>query len=177
MPDILLKHIFLGQIDNMFANRLILQLLWSVLHHMLFATYLELFSKLITVSYMIVGKKFFCGAMLDPKLGVGLHWLAEKCRSGTIRRQDAPDGIVVALGAQAHLLVSGEPRKDLWSQLARVQVERLVEDVWICHETHLISIANHSFSGWAFYRLNVHNTPSAWRNVVFVRGTGICLIN
>ena len=59
----------------MLTNRLILKLLWSVLDHMLFATYLELFSELITVSYMIVGKQFFCGAMLDPKLCIGLHWL------------------------------------------------------------------------------------------------------
>ena len=65
----------------MFANLLVLQLLWSVLHHMFFATYLKLISKLIAIIYMIVGKQFFCGAMLDPKLGVGLNWLVQECGS------------------------------------------------------------------------------------------------
>ena len=102
----------------MFANLLILQLLWSVLHHMFFATYLKLISKLIAVIYMIVGEQFFCGAMLDPKLGVGLDWLAQECRSWAIRRQDTPNRIVVALSTQANFCVSRKSSEYLWGELA-----------------------------------------------------------
>ena len=58
-----------------------------------------------------------------------------------------------------------------------MQVKWLVKDVWVCHETHLVSIANLSFSGWVVYALHIENTSSTWCDGFFARRTSISLIN
>ena len=68
----------------MLANLLVLELLGSVLDHMLLATNLKLFPELISIRDMVIREKLLGGAVLDPKLRVGLHWLTDQGRRWSI---------------------------------------------------------------------------------------------
>lgn len=161
----------------MLANLLVLELLGSVLDHMLLATNLKLFPELISIRDMVIREKLLGGAVLDPKLRVGLHWLTDQGGRWSIWGQDAPDSVVVAFGAKANFCVTRETCKDLWRQLTRVQIERLMEDVWIRNKSDLITVAHLVLAVWVINALYIQNRSSARPNILGGGRARVCLVN
>lgn len=161
----------------MFANFLILKLLRLMLNLMLFATYFELISELVSVCDIVAGEKFPSGAMFDPELSVSLDWLTHKCGSWTIWGLNLPNAIIVWLGSEAHLCVTRETSEYLWGELAGVQIQWFVENVRIRDETNLVTIANLIFRIWIVNTLDKKNGSATRSDIIGCGCASICFIN